>query len=82
MGDMEELTLTETCDVCGTEVDAAEAVRAELTVGEMMCPTAMIFHPACHERASHMWQPDPDSYCTTDDKYPETQQWSRAGPPS
>lgn len=79
---MEEMKLTEPCDVCGADVDADEAVRAELTVGEMMCPTAMVFHPACHEVASSMWQPDPDSYCTFDERFPETGQWGRAGPPT
>lgn len=78
---MEETTLTEMCDVCGTEVDPAEAVREELTMGQMMCPIAMVFHPACRQRASDMWEPDSDSYCTVDTEYPETQQWSRATPP-
>lgn len=76
------MRLAEPCDVCGVDVAADEAVRAELTAGEMMCPTSMVFHPACHEEASRMWQPDPDSTCTFDVEYPQTQRWERAGPPA
>lgn len=79
---MEKTRLAEQCDVCGGDIDAEEVVRAELTVGGMMCPTAMVFHPVCHEVASSMWQPDPESYCTVDDRFPETGQWGRAEPPA
>ena len=70
---------TEICEVCGLEVDPADAVRTEVSVGDMMCPTAMTFHRACHERASELWQPDADSYCTTDPEFPETQTWQTPG---
>ena len=66
----------ETCDVCGAPVPASEAVREEVSVGDMMCPTPMTFHPACYEKASALWQPNPDSYCVTDPEFPETQQWT------
>lgn len=70
------------CDVCGGEVAPSEAVAAEMAAGELMCPTPMVFHPACYERACELWQPDPDSYCVTDPLFPETQQWPRAEPPA
>ena len=65
----------EQCDVCGQAVPADDMVKTELTVAGAMCPTAMTFHTACHEKASAMWQPDPDSYCTVDPLFPETGQW-------
>ncbi|MGH9183163.1 MAG: hypothetical protein ACRDZ9_05030 [Acidimicrobiales bacterium] len=68
----------ELCDVCGGEVDPSEAQRAELSVGSMMCPTAMVFHPACYEQASDLWQPDPDSTCTVDPAFPESGRWVEA----
>ncbi len=68
----------ETCDVCGSEVAASELVREEVSVGDMMCPTPMTFHRACYEKASELWQPNPDSYCVTDPDFPETQQWTPA----
>lgn len=66
----------ELCDVCGQPVPAEEAYRAELSVAGAMCPAPMVFHPPCYERASVLWQPDPDSYCTVDPLFPETAQWS------
>ena len=66
------------CDVCGNEVPAVEAVRHELSVGDMTCPTPMTMHPACYERASSLWQPNPDSLCTTDPEFPETTRWTPA----
>lgn len=66
----------ETCEVCGSNVDAGEAVRAELAVGDMICPTAMVFHPACYDKALELWAPNPDSLCTIDTEFPETQQWT------
>ncbi|MDQ4133588.1 MAG: hypothetical protein M3179_10380 [Actinomycetota bacterium] len=75
--DTTEITLGETCDVCGRVVDDPnDAHRAELTVSGAMCPSPMVFHKACYEKASSMWQPDPDSYCTVDPEYPETGQWT------
>jgi hypothetical protein len=71
-----EVVLGELCDACGQVVDPAEAVKAELTVSGAMCPSPMTFHPACYEQASVLWQPDPDSYCTTDPLFPETGQWT------
>jgi hypothetical protein len=72
-----EVKLGETCDVCGQVVDDPEdAFRAELTVSGAMCPSPMVFHKACYEKAADMWQPDPDSYCTVDPEFPETSQWT------
>lgn len=71
----------ETCEVCGLAVGAKEAVRAELAVGDMICPTAMVFHPSCHEKALEIWAPDPDSLCTVDTEFPETQTWTPHGAP-
>jgi len=68
-------TVGEQCDVCGLDVPAEDAVKAELTVAGAMCPTAMTFHKGCYEQAAVMWQPDPDSYCTVDERFPETGQW-------
>lgn len=72
-----EVKLGELCDVCGQVVAPEEAVKAELTVSGAMCPSPMSFHPACYEKASEMWQPDPDSYCTADPLFPETGQWAQ-----
>lgn len=69
------------CDLCGAEVPPDEGHRAELSVGASMCPTPMAFHDQCWVQASHLWQPDPDSTCTTDPLYPETAQWSQAEGP-
>ncbi len=66
----------ELCDVCGGEVEASEAVKAELSAADAMCPTPMTFHPQCYEQAAAIWQPDPDSHCTTDPAFPETAQWT------
>ena len=71
-----EIKLGEMCDVCAQVVPAEEAVRAELTVAGAMCPSPMVFHPECYEKASVLWQPDPDSYCTVDPEFPETGQWT------
>ncbi|MGH2704964.1 MAG: hypothetical protein ACRDJ4_07695 [Actinomycetota bacterium] len=65
----------ETCDVCGGEI-SGDAIRAELSIEEMMCPTPMSFHPACYEQASVLWQPDTESICVVDPDYPETQTWT------
>ena len=74
--DSPQVTPTELCDVCGGEVPPGEAVKAELAAANAMCPTPMTFHPNCYEQASAIWQPDPDSYCTTDPEFPETAQWT------
>ena len=71
-----ELSPPETCDVCGLDVFAGEVYKAEVSVEGAMCPTPMTFHQACWEKASAMWEPDPDSYCIVDNEYPETQQWT------
>ena len=68
-------TVPEQCDVCGQNVPADDMIKTELTVAGAMCPTAMTFHTGCYEKASSMWQPDPDSYCTVDPLFPETAQW-------
>lgn len=67
---------TEICEACSAPVDSADAYRAELTVGDMMCPSPMVFHRDCYEQAKHLWQPNPDSICVSDPEYPETQQWT------
>lgn len=69
-------TVPEQCDVCGQNVPADDMIKTELTVAGAMCPTAMTFHTGCYEKASSMWQPDPDSYCTVDPLFPETAQWA------
>lgn len=66
----------DTCDVCGHTVPTDQGVRAELSVGGAMCPTAMVFHDACYEQAKGMWEPDPDSACSFDPMFPETAQWT------
>ena len=67
----------ELCDACGGEVEASEAVKTELSAANAMCPTPMTFHQHCYDRASAIWKPDPDSYCTTaDPEFPETAQWA------
>ncbi|MGQ0743276.1 MAG: hypothetical protein ACT4OS_02850 [Acidimicrobiales bacterium] len=63
------------CEVCGLDVDPAEVIRAEMAVAGAMCPSPMAFHPPCFEAAKVMWEPDPDSYCLRDDRFPETMQW-------
>ncbi len=68
----------EMCDVCGQDVPAEDAFKAELSVAGAMCPTPMTFHKACYEQASAMWQPDPDSICVNDPDFPETKRWTRS----
>ncbi|HET9443006.1 MAG TPA: hypothetical protein VFO65_06765 [Acidimicrobiales bacterium] len=63
------------CDVCGHEVPEGEGYREEVSVGSSMCPTPMSFHQECWEQASQLWQPDPDSLCAVDPRFPETGQW-------
>jgi len=66
----------ESCDVCGQDI-SGESVRAELSFGEgAMCPSPMTMHKECHEKASALWQPDPDSVCVNDTMFPETQKWT------
>ena len=66
----------ETCDMCGLQI-SGEVVRAELSFGEgAMCPSPMSMHQECYQKASAIWQPDPDSTCVVDKEYPETQQWT------
>jgi hypothetical protein len=72
----EELRPPPLCDVCGQVVPPDDAYSAELSAGDMMCPAPMVFHKGCYERASGIWQPDPDSYCTTDPLFPETARWT------
>lgn len=65
------------CEVCGGEVSAEDLHRAELTIGDVMCPTPMTFHRACYEQAATVWErPSEDSTCVVDRKYPETQRWT------
>lgn len=66
----------ESCDMCGKDI-TNDAVRAELSFGEgAMCPTPMTMHKACYEKASQLWQPDPESTCVVDPLFPETEQWT------
>ncbi len=66
---------TETCEVCGGDVAPDEAHRAELSIGDMMCPTPMVFHPDCYEQVEGVWG-DPETNCNAPDpEYPETGQW-------
>ncbi len=73
---MTEIKPSELCDACGQAVDPADAYKGELAVGDLMCPAPMTFHQSCYEKASELWQPDPDSTCIRDDLFPETQQWT------
>ena len=74
-----EMKPSELCDVCGAEVDPAEAVKTELAAANAMCPTPMTFHPHCYQQASAIWEPDTDSYCAVDPEFPETAQWTQTG---
>lgn len=71
---------SETCEVCGGDVASDEGIRAELSVGQAMCPAAMVFHDACYEKARDMWQPDPELGCAVDPDFPETGRWLPDGP--
>lgn len=71
----------EICELCARPVDPAEAYRAELSIGDLMCPTPMTFHPGCYEQAAELWQPAPDSMCVNDPEFPETMRWT-PGPAS
>ncbi len=71
-----EIKLGEMCEVCAQVVPPGEGVRAEMSVSGAMCPSPMLFHEECYEKASALWQPDTDSYCTVDPEFPETGQWT------
>ncbi len=71
-----EVKLGEMCEVCAQVVPPGEGVRAEMSVSGAMCPSPMLFHQECYEKASELWQPDTDSYCTVDPEFPETAQWT------
>lgn len=67
----------ETCEVCGGEVSDETARRADLSIGDAMCPTPMTFHEDCFEQAADLWKPpSEDSTCVVDPAYPETAQWT------
>ncbi|MBW3562828.1 MAG: hypothetical protein KY437_10070 [Actinobacteria bacterium] len=66
---------TETCEACGRDVAPEEARRAELTVGDMMCPTPMVFHEECYEQASGVWEASGTSCSSPDPEFPETERW-------
>jgi len=72
----DEAVVGQMCDVCARVVPEGEGVRAELSVAGAMCPSPMVFHQECYEQASELWQPDPESYCTVDPRFPETGQWT------
>lgn len=65
------------CDICGQVVSPEEAVVADMSVSQSMCPTSMTLHPACHEAASDMWQHD-DTCQVGDPDFPEMDQWMEA----
>ena len=65
---------SDVCDICGQAVSPEEAVVAELSASDAMCPTSMTMHPACHQQASTMWYPD-DSCTGIDPDFPEMEQW-------
>ncbi|HVL99213.1 MAG TPA: hypothetical protein VM324_07975 [Egibacteraceae bacterium] len=67
----------ETCEACGSEVAAAEAVRVEMAVEDLMCPTPMSFHRECYESADQVWGPPTgESLCAVDPEFPdETRRW-------
>ncbi len=67
------------CDVCGRDVPPGEAIQAEVSVDQMMCPTSMTFHAGCYEQASAMWQLD-DS-CSLDPDFPEMAAWAANAEP-
>lgn len=55
----------EVCEVCGRDVNESDVVRIEASVGQMMCPSNMVLHRACHEKAATLWSVDDDDpYCT------------------
>lgn len=68
----------EVCELCAQPVRPEDVFHAELSVGDLMCPTPMTFHRGCYEQAAQLWQPNPDSYCTSDPEFPETRQWTPA----
>lgn len=65
----------ELCELCAEQVSPEDAYRAELSVGDLMCPTPMTFHRACYERAAEIWQPGDATMCGYDPDLPETGQW-------
>lgn len=72
---------TEVCELCADEVAPEDAYRAELSVGDLMCPTPMTFHRECYDRAAEIWEaPSPDMTCTFDAEFPETQNWPTGRP--
>lgn len=72
---------TETCEVCGGELDDSNIRRAELAVGDNMCPTPMSFHQECFDVAAELWKPpSEDSTCVVDKDYPETARWTTYEP--
>ena len=71
------MTPSALCDICGQVVAPEEAVVTDMSVSQSMCPTSMTLHPACHQAASVMWQPD-DTCSGTDPDYPEMEQWMAA----
>lgn len=66
----------EVCEICGTDVDATNVVRAEVSVGGIMCPSNMVMHQACYEQAESVLKPDAEAACLVDPDFPEMEQWS------
>ncbi|MFN2388970.1 MAG: hypothetical protein ABR575_05115 [Actinomycetota bacterium] len=69
----------ETCEICGLDVPVGEGVRAEVSVGDMTCPVAMTFHPACRAAAAAVWQPSEGAACAVDPDLPELGLWTVPG---
>jgi hypothetical protein len=65
----------ELCELCAGYVDVDDAYRAEMAVGDLMCPSPMTFHRECYEKASEIWEPGDDAMCGYDPEHPETGQW-------
>ena len=69
------MPMSELCDMCGQEV-SDNAVRAEMTTTELMCPTSMTLHPACYEQAAALWHIDTKSQCSVDSDLPGLGNWT------
>lgn len=65
----------DTCDVCGIDVRPDEGVRTEVSKEGAMCPTAMVFHDDCFEKAKSFWDVDSGTSCPVDDDLPGLGLW-------
>ncbi len=74
------MPFSEVCDVCGQEVTADVAIRAEMATSELMCPVSMTMHPDCYQRAAALWHIDPEGQCPVDPELPELGRWTTVAP--